>query len=368
MHDMVQNHSKKEKELNDEINTIKEAYRRAMADYEREKDTKETLQQCLEAFQKNSENERRARKSHDDPNPETSINRNEGGGNNRMIRVCRFFNQKFGCRNGDNCSFEHKSMPTCQSPQCKGKNCNLDHKTKAPPMVANSSPIQLHGKRCHFFNRRTGCKNGSKCRFEHVTMPPCPNKRNCNSRGCELDHKNNNEAWGNDDHLNRGFLEASPLPKDPDPSTQQENFMKNIELKIQQAVEKAITKRVASSQANREDLTLTEKGKTGTAIWNLNPANRPPVDQQYNSMKHLDNLPMKNKTNNINPFPTPNNPVPNYYQSQQNMPQVNLTPYNQPPQVYKYPVYPFQANPNHQTTSNLYQMHQMQMPPAVNSF
>ena len=49
---MMATSAAKEKELDRELSSWKEAYRRCLADYEAEKETKNTLQQCLDTLQK----------------------------------------------------------------------------------------------------------------------------------------------------------------------------------------------------------------------------------------------------------------------------------------------------------------------------
>ena len=407
MADMVQNHSKKEKELNDEINTLKEAYRRAIADYEKEKDTKETLQQCLEALQKQpgpvKENmAARSRKDNADASAESNRDGNkEDSEESTTKKLCRFFNQRNGCRNKEQCPFEHKKMPTCKKPQCRGRNCKYDHKTEGSGDAAgttNESSVSSTGnkqKTCHFFNRRMGCRNGAKCRFEHVKISPCPNKDTCKNRERELDHRSSDDIQRENSH--QDFLAASPSPKAPDPNAQ-DIFLKNIELRIQKSVEEAISKRMNSTAtpgANQEDPTrpISQGAQTAPSN-NLGTGNPPTIPQQQQNSQKDTVYPTKGSTqtsslNNLamgNLHPTPqqqHSPIPTmspqylpnphqstpqeYYQPQQDL-QQNRVPLVQPPQQNLYQMYPAQPTFTYPMAPNLYQMNQMQIPQTVNSY
>ena len=135
---LVQEHIQKEKRLNDEISAIKEAYRRCMVDYEKEKDTKETLQKCVAALQtadtmkkKSSDNQR----------------------SNREIKQkkCLFVSRKGGCNKGKDCLFAHPE-----------ENKTLETQVRNP---SQEKKIQ---KECHFYKRKAGCTKGEKCRFLHT--------------------------------------------------------------------------------------------------------------------------------------------------------------------------------------------------------
>ena len=121
--------------------------------------------------------------------PRSEIPEDEAAENNSKeetpsSKPCRFFNQKHGCKNGSLCKYLHKKIPPCNKPRCNGRDCQFDHKME----TRDNYELNKDKGICKFFNRRHGCKHGEECRYEHKTMPPCP-KNTCGGWDCELDHK-----------------------------------------------------------------------------------------------------------------------------------------------------------------------------------
>ena len=116
---MKEEHANKESRLNEEIDSLKEAYRRCLTECEKEKETRETLQKCFEALDQKPGNQRQ-------PTPNAAgataatINRRSGRFDMESDKppkrevICRFFNRKFGCRYGPQCEFKHEIRPPCE--------------------------------------------------------------------------------------------------------------------------------------------------------------------------------------------------------------------------------------------------------------
>ena len=197
---LIEEHEKKQSQLEDEISTLREAYRRCMNDYEREKDTKETLEKCLNALQsnkvKNSEvmrtqNNKENKEKHDGDQTASNGNQdsnerenNDGSSKNR--KNCRYFNRPSGCKKGDQCKFTHKlNLP--RADQSNSLRSNGPHHDNG-----ESESIDNTNRNCRFFNRRSGCNKGDQCKFTHKHMPPCNNGPECGKWRCLFDHKDGN--------------------------------------------------------------------------------------------------------------------------------------------------------------------------------
>ena len=137
---LVQEHVQKEKRLNDEISAIKEAYRRCMVDYEKEKDTKETLQKCVAALQTADA----TKKKISDDSSQRSITEFKQ-------KKCRFATRKGGCNKGKDCLFAHPEE--CEVSEIHPRKLSLERKIQ---------------KECHFHKKKAGCAKGERCRFLHT--------------------------------------------------------------------------------------------------------------------------------------------------------------------------------------------------------
>ena len=151
---------KKRKKLVEENDVLKESYRRCMADYEKEKEMKETLQQ----FVKNLEEEKNQQERinfYKGKTPQKTVynesiqskpqynNQNENKSRKRLKFVCKFFNRKGGCKYGEKCKFDHKVAPPCKwMENCNKSFCKFNHGQQLsssssfleiPPAVISSS-------------------------------------------------------------------------------------------------------------------------------------------------------------------------------------------------------------------------------------
>ena len=174
-----------EKELDD----IKEAYRRCLTDYEKEKDVKDTLQKCVDIFRqqasmipiKNDAPNIQQMKQQT-PDSKAPVRKDS----EEKQRTCRFYNKKNGCSKGDACIFAHTEMPQCQEGvKCRNYKCTLSHRLneqssnveekKGEKSAENKAmPGGNPGEKkivCHFYNRKGGCRNGNACKFLHSELP-----------------------------------------------------------------------------------------------------------------------------------------------------------------------------------------------------
>ena len=184
-------HAKKEQQLSSEIDSWKEAYRRSVAECEKEKDTRETLEKCLAALdpqrKDNSHQENmRSTRTNAPPSPLGATAKSTDS----KKAPCRFYNKRRGCRNGDHCIFEHIVMPPCSVANCKKRDCKLDHKRNTKRTTARGEHIEQTRptKICSFFNSREGCRNGDDCSFAHILKQLCPNIDVCTDRDCDYNH------------------------------------------------------------------------------------------------------------------------------------------------------------------------------------
>ena len=223
----------REQKFNDQIESLKEAYRLCVTKLEKEKDTRETLEKCLNAFRQKEHEENQSSSAQTDPEEEEDHQRV----NNRL---CRFFNRRNGCRKNSECAFQHRKMPQCRNiNNCRRLNCPFDHKR-----VDTQHNNDGHTKRdriCRFFNRRHGCRKQGTCSYSHVTMPPCPNMQYCLRRDCKYDHK-----------PQVAFLDQSNSIRPPDPNntqtTNRQNQMQELENDIQAQIEREVRRNLQSYQ------------------------------------------------------------------------------------------------------------------------
>ena len=350
---------------------MKEAYRRTLADLEKEKDTRETLQQCLDALNSKPQ----GGSNNNTLQPLTSVREaghlnqvagNIGrGGNDTYPRICKFYNHRNGCKYGDQCTFQHKEMPPCHTPNCRRWNCKMNHRADSQIAAAtnnrdgHSNPTAGSGCLeipCRFFNSRNGCRNGDVCKFRHNVMPRCPNER-CNDRSCELNHK----RFDIDNNRNNraGFLDQSMANKPPDPIQKilSLDMQAMIQQKIEQQIEMAVSKiqqtntgesRPAQQQQHQEHNQNKEKGH--------------PQDHNI-AMRNLNSQDWKNSMQQSNrgrlEYPIMRYPTLNSY---------GLQPGQVPASAPIYPMTsPYQQGTTLQYTSphNAYQAQQIQMPAPV---
>ena len=147
-------HAAKERAMEIEISTLKESYRVCVAKYEKERETKDTLQECVKALQAQDE-----KKNPQKPKNRDETTKDDKAKKEETSKICKFFNRRSGCKFKDRCKFVHQ-------PQSRNPDENINKKA------------------CIFFNRRSGCRNGNNCRYAH--LPPCP--ANCDSKACGLNH------------------------------------------------------------------------------------------------------------------------------------------------------------------------------------
>ena len=302
---MVEEHTKKEVELNKQISTLKEAYRICLAKYEKEKDTKDTLQECVKALQAASDEKNdEVAQTDKDQHPK---NKDEPRMKDTSIKEvqCRFFNRRGGCRNKDNCRFVHKVAEKKQ----KETNEQKKEQQKKTPQP------------CFFFNKRGGCRNGENCRFEHVQKPRCP-EPTCNSRQCSLDHKRhiNQEkkdgtkpactffkstngcrkgdncrfAHNDGQASNQHFLPTSTENKPPDIHY----TMKDIEDMVQKQIQQLMDSKISPKQTEQHR-------QTNPTVYNTSQHNQNQYQYQTRPNTYMSqNIPMQT---NMYAQPTPTN-------------------------------------------------------------
>ena len=223
----------KEQKLNDQIDSLKEAYRLCVTKLEKEKDTRETLEKCLNAFKQRDQEQNQTSSEPTDPEEEEGSQRVNN-------RVCRFFNQRNGCRKNSECTFKHRKMPKCRNiDNCRRIGCPFDHK-----LVDTQHNNNTHTKRnmvCRFFNRKQGCRKGGACTYSHVTMAPCPDMQHCSRRDCKNDHK-----------PQQAFLDQGNLMRPPDTNnnarTTHNNQMQELENNIQAQIEMEVRRNLQPYQ------------------------------------------------------------------------------------------------------------------------
>ena len=161
------NHEDRIKKLSDENNNLKESLRRCIADLEKEKETKDTLQHCVNAL-------KLAPKAASNRHLSNASSQESGSGGVDQIRTtqrkCKFQNSPSGCTKGDQCSFLHDPSPEEDQ---QGQEGQFQQSNKPP---------------CRFFNRKSGCAKGVSCRFPHIKNAPCQFKQRCRKRSCKLYH------------------------------------------------------------------------------------------------------------------------------------------------------------------------------------
>ena len=194
---LVQEHKDKEKRFLEEIATLKEAYRICLANYEKEKETKEVLQQCVAVLQekdnKNNANKEGGMKDNESTpqknckfvlkeggckkgnsckfNHETTTHNRKNITDKRFTKTCKFFNMKKGCKNGDKCTFIHGKKSENIGNK-KGKDITHTEQNDGTKKDRDTAKIP-----CKFINEG-GCKKGDECRFSHERITGIENKEN----------------------------------------------------------------------------------------------------------------------------------------------------------------------------------------------
>ena len=260
-------HTNEVNKLNEEINQLREAYRRCTLEKEKEKDIKETLQKCVSALEaKNVElGNRNEKLPPDSTTPRT--------------RVCRYFNRREGCHKGDDCQYSHQ---------------------KQTPPANKTDP-----KECRFFNRRNGCKYGTKCTYVHRIAPPCKNIPNCRKyRTCKFDHKEQSQTH---------FLDKVNAKPPDKPETR--DLIKIITEQIQQEMSKvgmSFSKPVAKEPQNAQQTpnhqqlntqgqhTATAQMYTSNVNNNMNNNGNNSINNMNNNMINMNNSTNNNGNNNMN--------------------------------------------------------------------
>ena len=134
-----------------------------MADCEKEREMKETLQHCVKALK--LDNVQQAVR-----NGPSHRSREDSSG--RQQKPCHFYMKEEGCRNRDHCRFLHGDL----------SRPNEIPSNNRPRSSANNA------RKCRFFNRVGGCRNADSCRFLHVPRPVCKWHPNCTNRRCSFNH------------------------------------------------------------------------------------------------------------------------------------------------------------------------------------
>ena len=142
--------------MKEEIDSLKESYRRSIADYEREKTTKEALQKCVDAFQKgnnlrSNDNDIahiRPRSTRPGQDGSSTPQQSRGQSIAKPVKECRFFNSKSGCRNRDSCRFPHVTKAPCKlGLSCKIWKCEFNHQTpQVERDLGNVNGERFHGR------------------------------------------------------------------------------------------------------------------------------------------------------------------------------------------------------------------------------
>lgn len=84
-------------------------------------------------------------------------------GNTRL--VCKFFNKPSGCKNGANCSFVDEQATNVVVNTPAATNQAMGYQPQSSTGFGGNTQ---HSKQvCKFFNTRDGCKNGESCKFAH---------------------------------------------------------------------------------------------------------------------------------------------------------------------------------------------------------
>ena len=171
-------HLKTKEKYEVEVSTLKESLRQSIAECEREKETRVTLQHCVDAFR--AANNDTSRSTMDISTPRAHSSSGIDNNNTRRnVRRCRFDDKPGGCTKAE-CTFHHDNPRNSQV-----------NPTAPPRSSLSHQPNDTTNRRCRFFNRVGGCKYGSSCTFLHIQRPMCRKHPNCNNRRCTFFHPAN---------------------------------------------------------------------------------------------------------------------------------------------------------------------------------
>ena len=332
----------KEAELEKEVGTWREAYRECLADLEREKETKNTLQQCLDTLQKTNSRNSANNVTFEDQAGSTVDN----------VKICRFYNKRNGCRNGDQCRFEHKEMPPCRNqPHCRKRGCKFNHKNESSANTERSISPHLDGDEgddnreprvCRFFNRRAGCNKGDQCTFLHEMKPPCT-KQNCDGKICNFDHKPSGQS-------NNNFLGGSRNNLPPDPNIRsssniaEKDFQKLIQIQVEKQISQKFQEKFSQLSQQSHHPGPNHQQTTMTATTPVSSVSKDTIPQIYSIPQNG----MQKETAAIYMTHQPNK---YQYPQQAHQPQIPLYQPTQIPSNVDYPY--FQTKPMlNQTTQN----------------
>ena len=170
-------HLKSKEKYEGEINTLKESLRQSIAECEKEKETRATLQHCVDAFRaaNNGRNSSAVNTTNAGTPMPNGINKN----NTRNVRKCWYDDKQGGCKKAD-CTFHHDNPRSSQL-----------NPSAYPRSTLSQNSSQTITRRCRFYNRVGGCKNGSSCTFLHIQRPLCRKHPNCNNPRCTFFHPAN---------------------------------------------------------------------------------------------------------------------------------------------------------------------------------
>ena len=246
-------HMKKELVLETEISTLKEAYRVCIAKYEKEKETKDTLQECLKVLQ--AQDRTTPTQVNNIENPVTK-DENEAKIKERTPTLCRFFNRRTGCKFKDQCRYVHQ--PTNPQPNniiSPDKNNENKSKAKRP---------------CSFFNRKSGCKFGEQCRFSHevdTKEPQQYQKKACRffntERGCK---KGENCTFLHNPIEENPFLSTISKKRPPDTTDLMNDIKELIKLQISQEMNRHTEYKQQGEVHNNTHKNMTNQNLTRPEI------------------------------------------------------------------------------------------------------
>ena len=246
-------HEEIQRNLIIENDRLKESLRVSIADLEREKVTKDTLQQCLQALRQSSDTPSSSSKYVQPPRDITLQDKGKtsSASKSSFVKKCKFFNTSKGCKNGADCNFLHvtertnnegnvmrENNLTKYDTRCRfygtprgcrnGDKCDYRHERRQSgdgrlengDIRREKRKIQPH--ECRFFNKVQGCKKGDKCTFSHISKEPCSIGVNCHDRRCPFSHK---PAYNGNSNVN--FPQVQIQPKPPENSALYFNQLNN---------------------------------------------------------------------------------------------------------------------------------------------
>ena len=240
---------------------MKESYRRCFADYEREKATRETLQQCVDALKANQKTIEKTK--------------------NDSVRP------------------RNQSKDTPQNANNdKTRNNNIDHTNLSRRRSYGSHNIDQ--SECRFFNSKRGCFKGESCNFPHILHEPCNLGMSCKQHKCPFNH----DKSTNDEH----FLENRGNAEPPDITNRETQNQLNYPLFQQTLYQKKDSKQNTHTHLSRNMSPkhqhnlkepshhgITSKGRTGTQHFQMHHQPTQSKQPQLNPSTLVQNQPNVNK-------------------------------------------------------------------------